>query len=85
MTHMNAGAPDKSNDGWTPGGGDESDRLGPGIWKIIAVAVAGAFMPLLSTAMANLSLSSTRSQCAAQSKGCSLANAGDAAPCHSAS
>ena len=30
MTHMNAGAPDKSNDGWTPGGGDESDRLGPG-------------------------------------------------------
>ena len=62
MTHMNAGAPDKSKDGWTPGGGDESDQLGPGIWKIIAVAVGGAFMPLLSTTMANVSLSSTRSQ-----------------------
>ena len=58
MTDMNAAAHDTSNDGSTPGGGGESDRLGPGIWKIIAVAVAGAFMPLLSTTMANVSLSS---------------------------
>ena len=58
MTHRNAAARDNSNDGSTPGGGGESDRLAPGIWKIIAVAVAGAFMPLLSTTMVNVSLSS---------------------------
>ena len=40
MTHMNAGAPDRSNDGWTPGGGGEADPLAPGIWKITVVAVA---------------------------------------------
>ena len=51
-----AGAHDNSNDGSTPGGGGEADRLGPGIWKITAVAVAGAFMPLLSTTMVNVSL-----------------------------
>src|SRR5277367_1954796 len=51
-----ARAHDNSNDGSTPGGGGESDRLGPSIWKIIAVAVAGAFMPLLSTTMVNVSL-----------------------------
>src|ERR1700733_7386048 len=56
MTHRNAAARDKSNDGSTPGGGDDADRLAPGIWKIIAVAVAGAFMPLLSTTMINVSL-----------------------------
>jgi MFS family permease len=56
MTDMNAAARDNSNDGSTPGGGDDADRLGPGIWKIIAVAVAGAFMPLLSTTMVNVSL-----------------------------
>ena len=53
---MTAGAHDNSNDGSTPGGGDDADRLAPGIWKIIAVAVAGAFMPLLSTTMVNVSL-----------------------------
>ena len=58
MTHRNAAARDNSNDGSTPGGGGESDRFAPGIWKIIAVAVAGAFMPLLSTTMVNVSLSS---------------------------
>ena len=58
MTHMNAGAPDRSNDGWTPGGGDEADPLAPGIWKITVVAVAGSFMPLLSTTMVNVSLPS---------------------------
>jgi EmrB/QacA subfamily drug resistance transporter len=51
-----AGTHDNSNDGSTPGGGGEADRLGPGIWKITAVAVAGAFMPLLSTTMVNVSL-----------------------------
>src|SRR6202161_2734660 len=51
-----AGTHDNSNDGSTPGGGGEADRLGPGIRKIIAVAVAGAFMPLLSTTMVNVSL-----------------------------
>src|SRR6202789_3502750 len=51
-----AGTHDNSNDGSTPGGGDKADRLGPGIWKITAVAVAGAFMPLLSTTMVNVSL-----------------------------
>ena len=55
---MTARAHDNSNGGSTPGGGDESDRLGPGIWKIIAVAVAGSFMPLLSTTMVNVSLTS---------------------------
>src|SRR6202789_3042754 len=51
-----AGTHDNSNDGSTPGGGGEADRLGPGIWKITAVAVAGASMPLLSTTMVNVSL-----------------------------
>src|ERR1700677_1622477 len=51
-----AGGHDNSNDGSTPGGGGEADRLGPGIWKITAVAVAGAFMPLLNTTMVNVSL-----------------------------
>jgi EmrB/QacA subfamily drug resistance transporter len=55
---ITAGAPDRSNDGWTPGGGDESDRLDPGIWKIIAVTATGAFMTQLSTTMVNVSLSS---------------------------
>jgi EmrB/QacA subfamily drug resistance transporter len=58
MTDMNAAAHDTSNDGSTPGGGGESDRLGPDVWKITAVAVAGAFMVQLSTTMANVSLSS---------------------------
>jgi EmrB/QacA subfamily drug resistance transporter len=58
MTDTNAAAHDTSNDGSTPSGGGEADRLGPGIWKITAVAVAGAFMPLLSTTMVNVSLSS---------------------------
>src|SRR5580704_5338768 len=55
---ITARAHDNSNDGSTPGGGGESDRLGPGIWKIIAVTVAGAFMTQLSTTMVNVSLSS---------------------------
>jgi MFS family permease len=58
MTDMNAAAHDTSNDGSTPGGGGESDRLGPDVWKITSVAVAGAFMAQLSTTMANVSLSS---------------------------
>jgi EmrB/QacA subfamily drug resistance transporter len=53
---ITARAHDNSNDGSTPGGGGESDRLGPGIWKIIAVTVAGAFMTQLSTTMVNVSL-----------------------------
>src|ERR1700721_2871885 len=57
VDHITAGAHDNSNDGSTPDGGGESDRLGPGIWKIIAVTVAGAFMTLLSTTMVNVSLS----------------------------
>ncbi|MGA2056143.1 MAG: DHA2 family efflux MFS transporter permease subunit [Bradyrhizobium sp.] len=56
MTHMNAAAHGNRNDGSTLGDGGEADRLGPGIWKIIAVAVAGAFVPLLSTTMVNVSL-----------------------------
>src|SRR3984957_1420212 len=55
---MTARAHDNSNEGATPGGGGESDRLGSGIWKIIAVTVAGAFMTQLSTTMVNVSLSS---------------------------
>lgn len=55
---ITARAHDNSNDGSTPGGGGEADRLGPDIWKITAVAVAGSFMPLLSTTMVNVSLPS---------------------------
>src|SRR5579863_6169739 len=58
VDHITARAHDTSNDGSTPGGGGEPDRLGPGIWKIIAVTVAGAFMTQLSTTMVNVSLSS---------------------------
>src|SRR6202021_2690873 len=54
---ITAGAHDNSNDGSMRGGGGESDRLGPGVWKIIAVTVAGAFMTQLSTTMVNVSLS----------------------------
>jgi EmrB/QacA subfamily drug resistance transporter len=57
VDHLTARAHDNSNDSSTPGGGGESDRLGPGIWKIIAVTVAGAFMTQLSTTMVNVSLS----------------------------
>src|SRR5580693_6295895 len=55
---ITAGAHDNSNDGSTPGGGGEADRLGPDVWKITAVTVAGAFMAQLSTTMVNVSLSS---------------------------
>src|SRR5580704_2819733 len=55
---ITARAHDNSNDGSTPGDGGEPDRLRPGIWKIIAVTVAGAFMTQLSTTMVNVSLSS---------------------------
>src|SRR3984957_12792221 len=55
---ITARAHDNSNDGSTPSGGGESDRLDSGIWKIIAVTVAGAFMAQLSTTMVNVSLSS---------------------------
>ena len=48
VDHITARAHDNSNDGSTPGGGGEPDRLGPGIWKIIAVTVAGAFMTQLT-------------------------------------
>src|SRR6201996_5807665 len=58
VDHITARAHDISNDGSTPGGGGEVDRLGPDVWKIIAVTVAGAFMTQLSTTMANVSLSS---------------------------
>src|ERR1700739_1159772 len=58
VADMTARARDSSNHGSTPGGGGESDRLGPGIWKIIAVTVAGAFMTQLSTTMVNVALSS---------------------------
>jgi hypothetical protein len=53
---ITAGAHDNSNDGSTPGCGREADRLGPDVWKITAVPVAGAFMPLLSTTMVNVLL-----------------------------
>src|SRR5580692_6415283 len=55
---ITAGAHDNSNDGSTPGGGGEAERLGPDVWKITAVTVAGAFMAQLSTTMVNVSLSS---------------------------
>src|SRR6202166_2157729 len=55
---ITARAHDKSKHGSPPGGGGESDRLDPGIWKITAVTVAGAFMAQLSTTMVNVSLSS---------------------------
>src|ERR1700735_452978 len=51
-------AHDSSNHGSTRGGGGASDRLGPGVWKIVSVTVAGAFMTQLSTTMVNVSLSS---------------------------
>src|SRR3984885_5542035 len=54
---ITARAHDNNNDGSTPSGGGEADRLGPDIWKIIAVTVAGAFMAQLSTTMVNVSLS----------------------------
>src|SRR5258707_5366623 len=54
---ITAGAHDNSNDRSTPGGGGEADRLGPDVWKITAVTVAGAFMAQLSTTMVNVSLS----------------------------
>ena len=46
MTDMNAAAHDTSYDRSTPGGGGDSDRL-RGIWKIIAVTAADAFMTQL--------------------------------------
>src|SRR6202166_598653 len=55
---ITARAHDKSKHGSPPGGGGESDRLDPGIWKITAVTVAGAFRAQLSTTMVNVSLSS---------------------------
>src|ERR1700735_3366330 len=55
---MTATAHDTSNAGSMPGGGGEADRLDPGIWKTVAVTVAGAFMTQLSTTMVNVSLSS---------------------------
>src|ERR1700723_3269878 len=58
VDHITGRARDSRNDGSTPSGGGVSDRLGPGIWKIIAVTVAGAFMTQLSTTMVNVSLSS---------------------------
>src|SRR5271156_3129952 len=58
VDHITARAHDNSNDGSTPGGGGEADRLGPDVWKITAVTVAGAFMANLSTTMVNVSLSS---------------------------
>src|ERR1700719_3968270 len=54
---ITARAHDNSNDASTPGGGGEADRLGPDVWKITAVTVAGAFMAQLSTTMVNVSLS----------------------------
>ena len=53
---ITAAAHDTRSGGSTPGSGDEADRLAPGIWKIIAVTVAGAFMTQLSTTMVNVSL-----------------------------
>src|ERR1700727_2489177 len=58
VDEITARAHDNSSDGATPGRRAEDDRLGPGIWKIIAVTVAGAFMAQLSTTMVNVSLSS---------------------------
>src|ERR1700735_4271024 len=55
---MTATAHDTSNAGSMPGGSGQSNRLNPGIWKIVAVTVAGAFMAQLSTTMVNVSLSS---------------------------
>ena len=49
-----------------PGGSGQSNRLDPGIWKIVAVTVAGAFMAQLSTTMVNVSLSSLRDGAAHQ-------------------
>ena len=54
---MTARTHDNSKDGSTPGGGGESDRLGPDVWKITGVTVAGAFMTQLSATMVNVSLS----------------------------
>src|SRR3984885_8792902 len=54
---ITAGAHDNSNHGSTPGGGGEADRLGPDVWKITAVTVAGAPMAQLSPTMVNVSLS----------------------------
>src|ERR1700688_4134226 len=54
---ITARAHDKSKHGSPPGGGGESDRLRPHVWKITAVTVAGAFMTQLSTTMVNVSLS----------------------------
>src|ERR1700677_4825984 len=44
--------------GSTPGGGDEADRLDPGIWKIAAVVVLGSFLAQLDATVVNVSLSS---------------------------
>src|ERR1700727_1887348 len=57
VDEITARAHDNSSDGATPGRRAEDDLLGPGIWKIIAVTVAGAFMTQLSTTMVNVSLS----------------------------
>src|SRR5580704_4257525 len=62
VDRITASAHDNSNDGSTPSGGGESDRLGPDIWKIAAVVVAGAFLAQLSTTVANVSLSSLGAQ-----------------------
>jgi hypothetical protein len=57
---MNTGVHNSSivHHGSAPGGGGEAGRLGPGIWRISAVAVIGSFMAQLDATMVNVSLSS---------------------------
>ena len=40
------------------GGGDQTDRLAPGIWKVVCVAAIGSFMAQLDATVVNVSLAS---------------------------
>ena len=51
-------SPAENNDPALPGGGDQADRLAPGVWKVVCVAAIGSFMALLDATIVNVSLAS---------------------------
>ena len=48
----------RESDSALPGGGDQVDRLAPGVWKVVSVAVIGSFMAQLDATVVNVSLAS---------------------------
>ena len=48
----------KAGDSTLSGGGHQSDRLGPDVWKVVCVAAIGSFMAQLDATVVNVSLAS---------------------------